>query len=459
MKDTELNDLFSDKKLEPSKSFEKQLFKTIQPVQQRNGRSIFAKAGAVFAVTLVLIGFTVFRPASDTLGKTVFLKDLYAGAFAEELPGDSSNFWKIAATTTYGSQAPLCTNTPAGTSTEKVTLLYNNGEESAIYEEITGDEPYMRLSTDKDIPAYDDAVFDGTSSSEVRQYLVNTTITDEAGNALPLDAKTEQKNEGTYTIYVSSTTPQDDVKNYTEGCETLRIKIDVDVVSGLYTSVGIYNATESNDLVSNSLSFVSTRSIEAGSYETFESVSERFIAEGFDTEKARSESLLYNNVNVTNKEAGYAFSYNKLLLGTPVLKTKINDSGEITVYEYSFTKQPEVLYTIHTSKSVDMIDLEDRASKENLTIITDSGSDSIVLPGYGEVQQKFFTARSETTKFGRTDTGSTDIPVVYVEAPVGLGEYEKIDKYAPDFPSQVDDVLSLLSVQVFPPNTEPPVGL
>ncbi len=460
MENNDLEKLFSGEQLEPSKKFEKQLLNRLSKDAKNPKIWFFYKLSSVLVITLMLIGVALYQPNSDNLSNTVLLKELYQKALADELPESNDvNFWKIIGGTTYGAQAPLCTNTESGVSYQKLSLLYKNNQESAYFNTSTEQytQPYMNYSDDSDIPAYDDSVFTGANSYVVQQYLANTYLTNENGNKLTDNATTEVKTEGSYLVYAKLETPSSDVKNFVDGCNNLQIKIEIDAETGLYESIYIYNVSNNSKLDEANLSFSLFQQIETASFASFSDVDEEFISEGFDLETARSNTLNNSYSRIVNKEAGFEFWYDKPLLGKSELKLSRDNNGNVTSYQYVFLKHPEVTYIIYTSFARDVINLEEKIVLDNLEVVT-RNTGEFKLPGYGEVTSTYLTAKNDTTKYQLSITGSTDIIAVYIEAPLELGVSTKVDKNAPDFPYIEDKILSMI-VSVFPPNTDPPSGL
>ena len=459
----ELNNLFSNTQLEPDSAFENKLAKKLNFKPKKSHRISFAKVGFSFVAALLIVGLGFIIPSSNKVNNFVLVKDLYSIALADELPvNETVNFWQLNETLRYGKQAPLCVNTDFGQEVVSTTLLYNNKAESAVFTKSTDPYifPYMRYSTDPEILAYDEvSYFGGEKSSLVSQYLNRATLTDEKGNTLTEDAKVEKKEDGEYSIYAKINTEKDDYKNFVEGCNDLVIKVYIDAKDNMFKGVDIYNTKDFSLTDEEHLSFSREINVTTSYSETFSGISNTFVKEGFDMAEAELTNSQNDYVTVLNKEAGYEFAYKKSLLGTANLTPTKNLDGEILSYLYEFSKEPSVRLELFTNLSEIDLDIDTRIQNKNLSIIDDYGSWTNDQSDFGSITSRIINVKNDTTKYSLHLTGAPYIVFVEVEAPLGLGEYTKYDDYAPDFPIQIDDVLTLSSVAIFKQNGEPPQGL
>lgn len=463
----ELESLFADTMLQPSDSFVKGLRKQLFTKPQSKIRKLWLGTATASALALVVIAASIIRPpVPRQAANMILVRDLYAKALAyEPQPTGNITYWDITQTMEFGPQADTCMGPDAARGEIKPTrtLFYKHDSTTAMYimGGWPGAIPTMGYSEDPDVAAFDEDTLNGAENAEIKS-LIGAQLTDERGNPLPSDAKVPQKTSGSYNIYSKMVFSPDNLKEYAPGCETLFTHIQIDAASGVFTRAEVFNKELGAQNLS--LAYVQQVTTKSGS---FEEILPLMQSEGFDLEKAKAETARISYVQVENKAAGYGFSYHKAYLGKPELTEVKNAEGKVTAYVYRFPKYPEIQFRIYTAAATnrqpkDVETLAARAKANGWNLQYDSNFEQVFYDKYGNESMRRFIADDGVRKYGMVATGSPDIPYVYVEAPVKLGVVKTVDPYITNPEVEIPDtdyVLSLLSLWVYPPGTEPPSGL
>lgn len=464
----ELSELFSNSRLAPSDAFQKRLSKQLTAKPKRSYLRFLAPVAAVAMVAVLLLGVSLFQPsAPKRLAKrTVLLSSLYASALADELPRvDATNFWSITTNYTNGPAAEQCglkrvdnVDYPSTTG-----LYYKDTSTTAyyMYGGFASDQFIGGYSEDVDVPAFDIDSLSSSESGVIRGMLVGAVLTDKDGNKLPKDATTPFKSSGIYDLYALNISTPDDKKNYVEGCERLVIHIQIDASKGSYNLIEVFNKS----ITPENLFHSQNQYIETKSVASFTDVLPIFQAAGFDLETAKATTAQFDYVEETNKAAGMQFYYRKSSLGRAGGTAVKNGVGEVTEYRYNFAKQPEVVYHFYTAAGVakaeyrNVAELKAEAVAKNWTIVADEPQPGIILRDYGQVKSHYFKAHDGKFTYQMNDSGSTDLPIVFVKIPYGLGDKEISNEY--DGSTFIaNDLLSPAgSALYFKPGTSPPKGL
>jgi hypothetical protein len=395
----------------------------------RRRRLMLALAGGLLVVAVLAL--SILRPLPQQLGHRLLLSDLYSNAMASELPQDTATtLWEVDGQETGGPQQKLCTNYDGPAQNPSKDLYFKSGKQTAWYSQpgFAGALPLMRYSEYASAPAFSDDIFKGAGSDTVRTMLASATITDEQGRPLPDDASLRAKDEGAYDIYGHITTAPNN-KEYIADCSQLMVHVTIDAKTGLYNQIAVYK----DSVAPENLSFSQSQSIKTWAV-SFDQALSQLQAAGFDLERAKAESSRFTYAQLTNTQAGFAFSYAPSVMGEPKLTELRNGQGQVTDYVYTFSGQPEVRMTVRTALSTaqphTLEDMRALIDKRQWHITTDTQGDDSHVPDCHDGDKEWFLGSQdedmEHNLFMRT-CGA--FPSVYTEMPVAL-RVHYIDPYS-----------------------------
>lgn len=456
-KRSELESLFGDARFEPDKRFTGRLKQQLAiPEHKRRRGFVWSVAGGAVGVAVLIVALSLVAPAPKRFADTVFVRDLFQKAKANELPAPAeTTLWQVVGEQIDGPQFTACTNYTGPKYGKDTSIFFNDGKRTAWYSlgGYPGAQPIMRFSDDTMAPAYESDVFNGSDSTKVQQMLVKATLTDAEGKPLPADAKTEKKTNGTYDIYAHISNAKEDYKSYIAGCSELAVHIVIDAETGMYKDISIYK----DRVGEQNLSFRLNQQVTTSAV-TFENALPILQAAGFDLETAKQEFLSMTYINEVNKDAGFEFSYNEPVLGPSKLEIQKNESGEVTGYKYTFAKWPDVFTTIRTKastegpKTAEAFRAEAKAKGWKITI--DSRNDEHTVPGCKAGDESWVVVATDgKMRYSIYDRTCGAFPSVYTQLPESSVQHY-VDKY---MNNEVRKNSPIAGFGTFAPGTEPPL--
>lgn len=429
----ELIELFGDERLNIPRGYESRLKQQLgiggRTAKRHTGQRIFIPFVLAFGVIAAVLAVSVFRPVApeQLAGRMVLIKSLYATALADNLPKlAGTTFWQITQSDMRGPAAAACgyniTTAPVSSST--TYLYYKNANVSAIYSYggYADTNPQTGYSEDAQTPAFTDEAISQDQSHAIRTSLYNATLTDAHGKDLSTTAQLLQKQTGVYDIYARE-------QENSLGClKPSFMHLQINATTGNFVSIDTYLGSMSpSNLADHESQTVATKSAKS-----FAEVLPIFTIAGFKMASAQAVSSSEDYINVANQAAGLMFFYHKSVLGNYTEHDIKNSAGQIIEYRYTFSLHSEIIYHFRTAAGANTVpssvaSLKNQAMQNNWTVFTDVQSQPESFNGYNNVTAHLFMAHDTSTTYILNETGSTDIPTVYVTAPYGEGDYQAYD--------------------------------